>query len=96
MTNKKITIGRYMRSLRIARKLSVSGMAKLLDVSSSYLSQVELDRRGDLVPTERTLRKFAEVTKCNFDEVMAMAGRIPVDLKNWLLKNWKKWEELAK
>ena len=59
--------------------LEVSPFAELIDVSPTYLSQVEQDK-VESPPTEERLTRMAEVLGENPDEFVSLAGRVADDL----------------
>jgi transcriptional regulator with XRE-family HTH domain len=54
------TLGEYLRELREQRDLSVRELAKRLDVSAPFLSDVELGRRH---PSGEVLERLAALLK---------------------------------
>jgi len=53
----------------------------LIDVSPTYLSQVEKGK-VERPPTAERVRKIAELLGQNSDQWIAMAGRMPEDLRD--------------
>lgn len=67
------TLGDILRDARVeVLDVSLRDLAKKIDVTPSYLSDIENNRR---VPAEEVLRNMARVLKLDFDELMARAGR---------------------
>lgn len=66
------TLGDILRDARLDLDLSLRDLAKKLDVTPSYLSDIENNRR---VPSEEVLRSMAHTLRLDFDELMARAGR---------------------
>jgi transcriptional regulator with XRE-family HTH domain len=58
--------------------------AKKLDITPSYLSDIENDRR---IPAEEVLRRIADLLELNFDELMAKAGRFGEDADRYMRKH---------
>ena len=44
-----------------------------IDITPSYLSDIENDRR---IPSDEVLRRLAEILELDYDELMARAGRL--------------------
>jgi transcriptional regulator with XRE-family HTH domain len=73
------TLGQRLRELREAKDLSLRELAKKLDVSAAFLSDVELGRR---FPSADVLAKMAKILEVTTDELKAFDTRPPVeDLK---------------
>jgi transcriptional regulator with XRE-family HTH domain len=75
-TNK--SFGQTLREKRIAKGFSLRKFAELVDVSPTYLSQVEQDKIA--APTADRVRTMAEELGENVDEWTALAGRLTEDL----------------
>lgn len=71
MTRPK-SLGEILREARAAKGLSLRAMTAQLDITPSYLSDIENDRR---VPAEEVLQRLAALLNLNFDDLMAQAGR---------------------
>lgn len=72
MENEVKTLGDHLRETRIQQEKSLRQLAKDLNVTPSYLSDIENNRR---VPAEAVLLKISQVLKLNFNELMSLAGR---------------------
>lgn len=70
--------GDALRGKRLAKGYSLRKFAELVDVSPTYLSQVEQNNVDP--PTAVRVQKMAEVLGENADELIALAGRVPKDL----------------
>lgn len=64
--------------------LSLRDLSKKLDLTPSYLSDIENDRR---VPAEEALGQIASVLKLDFDLLMARAGRFGDDALRYMKRN---------
>lgn len=73
------TLGQRIRRTRTQRDLGLREMARLVDISPTYLSRVETDEEQN-PPAEETLKKIAEVLGENLGELMHLAGRVPSDV----------------
>lgn len=72
------TFGQTLRDKRIAKGYSLRKFAVEVDVSPTYLSQVEQDKVAP--PTADRVRTMAEKLGENVDEWTALAGRLTDDL----------------
>jgi transcriptional regulator with XRE-family HTH domain len=70
------TFGETIRELRQARDLSLRDLAKVLDVSAPFLSDIELGRR---YPSEDVLTKLAKALRTPVEELRALDPRPPVE-----------------
>lgn len=75
------TLGDSIREARVRLAISVRGLAGELDLSPSYISDIENDRR---VPSEGALRAISERLELDFDELMALAGRFGDDADRYM------------
>lgn len=79
------TFGRLIQRLRRERGLTQRQLATVLGLDFTYLSKVE-NNRGE-PPGEETVRKLAEVLEADAEELLALAGKVPADLKARALKD---------
>jgi transcriptional regulator with XRE-family HTH domain len=75
------TLGTVIRDARVKSERSLREFAKLLDITPSYQSDIENDRR---VPAEEVLKRAADLLGLDFEELMALAGRIGEDAERYL------------
>src|SRR5262249_61267020 len=68
------SFGPLVRREREAKQIGLREMAKMIDVSPTYLSKVERDEFPP--PTEDKVRKIAEIIGHDADELLALAGRV--------------------
>lgn len=71
--------GELLRATRIAKGYSLRKFAELVDLSPTYLSQVEQDKVVR-PPTAERVKTMAEVLGKNVDQWIVFAGRMPKDL----------------
>jgi transcriptional regulator with XRE-family HTH domain len=76
-------LGEIIREARLAKDKSLREQAKLLEITPSYLSDIENDRR---VPSEDVLRKITNQLDLDFDHLMALAGRFGDDADRYMKK----------
>jgi len=70
--------GAFIRREREAKEITLREMAKMIGVSPTYLSKVERDEF--VPPAEDKVRKIAEMIGCDAEELVALAGRVPLEL----------------
>jgi len=76
---KKYGFGKMLRDARLQRGFSLREFAEMLDVSSTYLSQVE---RGNFAPlTASKAARAAKLLGEDADYWIGLTGRIPEDLE---------------
>jgi transcriptional regulator with XRE-family HTH domain len=66
-------LGERLRATRLGRQIGLRELARRLNITPSYLSDIENDRR---VPAEALLTAFAGALQLDFDELMGLAGRL--------------------
>lgn len=69
------TFGEHIRALREQRDISVRELAKAVDVSAAFLSDVELGRRH---PSEDVLERMAKALKTTAEDLKKHDARAPV------------------
>lgn len=73
MANSDKTLGEMIRDARVALDMSLRDLAKKLEISPSYISDIENDRR---VPSEEVMSPLALTLRLDLDDLMARAGRM--------------------
>jgi len=81
MTAQKPKFGTFVRERRTSKGYSLRRFAELVGVSPTYLSHVE-QGKVDSPPTADRVRRMAELLGESTDELMAMAGRLPDDVRD--------------
>lgn len=71
--------GILLRETRLAKGYTLRKFAEMVDVSPTYLSQVE-QGKVERPPTAERVRVMAQLLGQNPDEWIALAGRLPEDL----------------
>lgn len=79
MSRKQETFGQILREKRVAMGLSLRKFAELIEVSPTYLSQVE-QNKVESPPTADRLKRMAKVLGENVDEFLSLGGRMSEDL----------------
>jgi len=76
---KPVAFGRYIRRVREQRALTVTEVAKRLDISIAYLSRIEREREKP--PPDRLMTAVARALDLPTDDVFAAARGLPPDLQ---------------
>jgi transcriptional regulator with XRE-family HTH domain len=71
-----VGIGPYIRKRRDELDLSLRELAKKLDCSPAFVSDIELGRRH---PSEKVLAEIARILKVKLEELHQMDVRAPID-----------------
>ena len=77
----RTTLGGRIRERRVELGLSLRELARRRDITPSYLSDIENDRR---VPAEEVLRAIGKELDLAFDELTGLAGRIDQQTEEYL------------
>ena len=72
--------GAFVRRERKVKGISLRKMARKINVSPTYLSQVELGKFSP--PTEDKVLAIASIIECDPDYLLAKAGRIATDISD--------------
>ena len=79
----KQTFGQELRALRMEKGVTLRAMARLMEVTPTYLSQVEQDKYNP--PTEDRIIQMGQIlhlSQGQIDELVVMAGRVSENLRN--------------
>lgn len=71
--NPRSTLGQTLRDARVAKGLGLREVARRVNLTPSYISDIENDRR---VPAEDALRKLGGEVDLSFDYLMSKAGKL--------------------
>jgi transcriptional regulator with XRE-family HTH domain len=77
--------GAFIRRKREAKEIGLREMARMIEVSPTYLSKVERDEFAP--PAEDKVKAIARVIGCDVDELLARAGRVASDLSDIIKRN---------
>lgn len=83
MANDNRTLGEVIHDARTKLGLSLRDITKKLNITPSYLSDIENDRR---IPSEEVLKKLASLLDLEHDDLMARAGRFGDDAVRYMMK----------
>lgn len=72
--------GVRLRELRRARGLTQRSLAKQVGLDFTYLSKLE--NAAD-VPSESAVHRLADALDADRDELLALAGKLPAELREW-------------
>jgi transcriptional regulator with XRE-family HTH domain len=78
------SLGEMLREARVGKGLSLRGLAAQLEITPSYVSDIENDRR---IPSEEVLQQFARLLAINFDDLMVCAGRFGEEAERYLKRH---------
>jgi transcriptional regulator with XRE-family HTH domain len=78
-TPAEMTFGARIQQLRRDRRLTQRTVAEKLQIDFTYLSKLENDRGEP--PGEETVRALAKLYGVDAEELLALAGRIPAELR---------------
>jgi len=73
------TFGQRIQRLRRERNLTQRQVASELGLDFTYLSKLE-NGRGE-APGEETVRKLAAILQTDEEELLALAGKVPTELR---------------
>ena len=78
------TLGEVIRDARVAAGQSLREFARTLEITPSYQSDIENDRR---IPSEEVLKRIAGLLSLDFEELMALGGRFGDDAERYLRRH---------
>lgn len=70
--------GEHLRKTRESAGVSLRALARRCDLSPAYISLVELGKSDP--PTANVIEQIAAVLKCDADDLVFRAGRLPSDV----------------
>jgi transcriptional regulator with XRE-family HTH domain len=78
MVGRREKFGAFVRREREKKGISLREMARMIDVSPTYLSFVERDAMRP--PAEDKVKAIAKIINCDADDLLARAGRLSADI----------------
>lgn len=85
MTSPTSHFGHVLREKRLAQGYTLRKFAEMVGISPTYLSLVETGN-ADYPPAADRVKKMAELLGGDSDQWIAMAGRMPEDVKDIILE----------
>ncbi len=79
------SFGRTIRDVRKQRGISQKELAEKAGIDFTYLSKIENDRMAP--PSEKAIRAMAEALATDPDELLRLAGKVPSDLAEFLVRD---------
>lgn len=79
--NSPTTFGHRIREARLRMGLGLRELARQLDLTPSYISDIENDRR---IPAEDVIRQLGVALELSFDDLMSLAGRLGDQTERYL------------
>ncbi len=79
------SFGQTLRELRRSKGINQRDLAKKVGVDFSYISKVENDRLPP--PSADTIVKLCEVLEVSPDEMLALTGKMPTEVKEMISTN---------
>jgi len=95
MADPRSVFGDLLRATRIAKGYSLRKFAELVDLSPTYVSQIEQGKL-ERPPTAERVRSMAELLGENTDEWIALVGRVPADLSKIIQRQPTQMPELLR
>jgi transcriptional regulator with XRE-family HTH domain len=77
--------GPHIRDIREARAITLRGLARVIEIEPAYLSKIE--RSIFPPPSEAVILKIATHLGEDADRLLALAGKIPSDVKHMILQS---------
>lgn len=88
-----MTLGTEIRSAREAAGLTLRALARRIEISPSYLCDIETDRRAPALDTLDAIMAAVGRTS-ERERWMALCGRVPDDITAALLAWPSRWDEV--
>ena len=81
IANDDRSLGERVRDARLGRQLGVREFARQLEITPSYLSDIEADRRA---PAETLMHTLSDALSLEFDQMMALSGRLGAQAERYI------------
>ena len=86
---KATSFGDYIKTLRVSRNIGQRELARIIDISPSYLNDIENNNRD--APRKEIIKKLSDILEANLENLYDLAGkaknRIPPDIPEIIKKN---------
>lgn len=76
-----MSLGKYLKTKRKEKKLSMNKLGELTGITAMYISQLESGKR--VKPSIEVLEKLSESLEVPYEDLMNAAGYITVDIKGF-------------
>jgi transcriptional regulator with XRE-family HTH domain len=80
------SFGKYIRTLREDKKITLRKFADSIGITPTYLSKIEREELTT-TPSEEVIAGIASKLGADFDELMILAGRIPAELPEIIMQH---------
>lgn len=82
--NETKTLGDFIRTARVGKGISLRELARRLEITPSYQSDIENDRR---IPADEILRASAKELSIDFEHLMALAVRFTDEAERYIRRH---------
>lgn len=76
----QITFGERIKQLREQNNISLRELAKRVELTAGYISQLERNLTLAGLPSEENIKKIARVLNANETELLLLADRLPSEV----------------
>lgn len=88
--------GERIRELRKAKNFDQRTLAGKIGVSHTYVSKIENEKLDfSDYPSEKRIRKIAEVLEADVDELLTLAQKVPDDIKQRVIERPDAFRKIA-
>ena len=84
ITNRNIDAGNYLQNLRLSKKLTLSSASKSINISPTYLSDIEHGRK---IPSDITIKSIVDFYEIDEIYLFNIFGKISLTVKELLLND---------
>ena len=84
ITNRNIDAGNYLQNLRLSKKLTLSSASKSINISPTYLSDIEHGRK---IPSDITIKSIVDFYEIDEIYLFNIFGKISLTVKELLLSD---------
>ena len=89
-----MTFGDIIKSKRIEKKMGLREFSKKVELSPSFVCLLENGKTKP--PKESNITKIAEVLDIDKDLLLAKANKVPIDILNILISNYRHYYNLIR
>ena len=84
ITNRNIDAGNYLQNLRLSKKLTLFSASKSINISPTYLSDIEHGRK---IPSDITIKSIVDFYEIDEIYLFNIFGKISLTVKELLLND---------